>query len=211
MSITAREEWYDYEYHRGLYTEALERFELRPHDPLIAYEMVWAYSMAETRTVPVGAIPLAAFPLESYDLLPQLPTGTLSTLPRVAVATAISWNPGLLQKLAFERERPVVILEEGNGEAGSRTVVYFGSDQWERSLLLLPPPAYRPCRFFSFATLLRAVTFVYEFWHTEPSHDHCDGTVFGNRWLRDNLVREYERGADHWEGIERGWSWLGNV
>ncbi|KAJ3804617.1 hypothetical protein F5876DRAFT_82866 [Lentinula aff. lateritia] len=211
MSITAREKWYDYEYHCGLYAEALERFALRPHDPLIAYEMVWAYSMAETRAVPVGAIPLAAFPLESYDLLPLLPASTLSTLPRVAVATAIGWNPGLLQKLAFERECSVVIFKEGNGETESRTVVYFGSDQCGRPLLLLPLQAYRPCRFFSFATLLRAVTFVYEFWHTEPSHDRCDGAVFGKRWLRDNLVREYERGADHWEGIEQGWSWLGNV
>ncbi|KAJ3851388.1 hypothetical protein EV368DRAFT_65796 [Lentinula lateritia] len=195
MPVSTRKEWYDYEYHRGIYTSALERFENQPHDPTVAYELVWAYAMVKNRPIPAEAVPLAAFPLESYDRLVLLPLGTLSTLPRVTVATAIGWNPTLLQKLALERERSVVIFEEGDGETELRTVVYLGCAQ-----------------FFSFSTMIAAVGFLFEFWHTEPLHHQRDGDNFGTQWLRDHLILEYEGGwFDHWNGIERGWNWLGNV
>ncbi|KAJ4487447.1 hypothetical protein C8R41DRAFT_920978 [Lentinula lateritia] len=161
---------------------------------MVAYELIWAYAMVENRPVPADAVPLDAFPLESYDQLVLLPLGTLSTLPRVPVATAIGWNPALLQKLALEREHLVVIFEEGDGETESRTVVYFGHAQ-----------------FFSFSTMIAAVGFLLEFWHTEPLYHQCDGDDFGTRWLRDHLILEYEGGFDHWNGIERGWNWLGNL
>ncbi|KAJ3846486.1 hypothetical protein EV368DRAFT_69875 [Lentinula lateritia] len=166
----------------------------QPHGPNVAYELVWAYSMADARPIPPGAEPLAAFLLESYDVLMLLLLGTLSSLPSIAVSTAIGWNPGLLHKFALERESPVVLFEEGDGESESRIVVYFGGHQ-----------------FFSFATLIRAVTFLYEFWHSELICDHCDGADFGTRWMRNNLIQEYGQGSDHRDGIEWGWNWLENV
>ncbi|KAJ4467132.1 hypothetical protein C8J55DRAFT_492775 [Lentinula edodes] len=194
MSVTARKLWYNYEYRRGMYTNVLERFECQPRDPNAAYELVWAYWMADAQPIPPGAEPLAAFPLECYDVLMLLPPGTLSSLPSIAVSTAIRWNRGLSHKFALERESPVVLFEEGDGETESRVVVYFGGYQ-----------------FFSFATLIRAVTFLYEFWHSKPVRDHCDGVDFGTRWMQDNLIQEYRRGSDHRDGIERGWNWLANV
>ncbi|KAJ4479470.1 hypothetical protein C8R41DRAFT_869278 [Lentinula lateritia] len=194
MSVTVREVWYDYEYHRGMYSEVLERFERQPRDPNVAYELAWAYSVADARPVPPGAEPLAAFPLECYDLLALLPGGVLSSLPSVSISTAIGWNPGLTRKFASERDRPVVMFQEGDGATESRIVVYLGGYQ-----------------FFSFATLTKAVTFLYEFWHTDPTGDQCDSADFGMRWVRDNLILEYDRGSGHRDGIERGWNWLESV
>ncbi|KAJ3936946.1 MAG: hypothetical protein NXY57DRAFT_956779 [Lentinula lateritia] len=177
----------------------------------VAYELVWAYSVADTRPVPPGAEPLPAFPLESYDLLMFLPPGTLSSLPSVAVSTAIRWNPGLLHKFALERESPVVLFEEGDGETESRIVVYFGGHQYVLAIVSGRSALTRCDRFFSFATLIRAVTFLYEFWHSDPICDRCDGAGFGTRWMRNNLIQEYGRGSDHRDRIERGWNWLENV
>ncbi|KAJ3803826.1 hypothetical protein F5876DRAFT_71137 [Lentinula aff. lateritia] len=197
MSVTMHEVWYNYEYHRGMYSGVLERFEHQPHDPNVAYELVWAYSVADARPVPPGAEPLAAFPLECYDLLTLLPAGTLSLLPSVTVSTAIGWNPDLTRKFASEREHLVVMFKEGDGETELRIVVYLGGNQHTR--------------FFSFATLIKAMTFLYEFWHTGPTCDHCNGAEFGTQWMRDNLILEYECGSNHHDRIEQGWNWLENM
>ncbi|KAJ3858495.1 hypothetical protein EV359DRAFT_87660 [Lentinula novae-zelandiae] len=211
MPDTACETWYDYEYHRGMYTQALEQFERRPHNSNAAYELVWAHAVADARPIPPEAQPLAAFPLECLDLLLLLPAGALSSLPSKAVAMAIGWTPALLQKFALEREHPVLIFDEGNSETGTRVVVYFGDDQWVPIVFSRRHTLTGHTRFFSFPALIRAITFLYEFWHSEPIRDQCDSGYFGARWLRDNLIREYGRGADHWEGIEQGWTWLENV
>ncbi|KAJ3849387.1 hypothetical protein EV368DRAFT_85590 [Lentinula lateritia] len=154
MSVTAREVWYDYEYHRGMYTHVLERFELHPRDPNVAYELVWAYSMADARPIPPGAEPPTAFPLECYDVLVLLPPGTLSSLPSIAVSTAIGWTPGLSHKFALEQERPVVLFEEGDGETESRVVVYLGGYQYVLAISSYRSALTRCNRFFSFATLI---------------------------------------------------------
>ncbi|KAJ4474787.1 hypothetical protein C8R41DRAFT_870037 [Lentinula lateritia] len=72
---------------------------------------------AEAHPIPVGGAPLAAFPLDCNNLLLDLPNGALSSLPRVSLAAAIGWNGALLQKLALERLRPVVMFKEGSGES----------------------------------------------------------------------------------------------
>ncbi|KAJ3870871.1 hypothetical protein F5051DRAFT_447004 [Lentinula edodes] len=184
MPVSTHEEWYNYEYHRRIYTSALKWFKDRPHDPTVTYKLMWAYAMVKNRPVPTEAVPLAAFPLESYGRLVLLPLGTLSTLPHVTVTTAIGWNPALLQKLTLERERLVVIFEEGDGETESRTVVYFGHAQ-----------------FFSFSTMIAAIGFLFKFWHTEPLYHQRDGDEFGTQWLRDYLILEYEGGFDYWAGL----------
>ncbi|KAJ4486598.1 hypothetical protein C8J55DRAFT_487580 [Lentinula edodes] len=148
MSVTARGLWYNYEYHRGMYTNFLECFKCQPRDPNVAYELHCRFN----------------------------------------------GNRGLSHKFTLEQESPVVLFEEGDGEMESRVMIYFGGYQ-----------------FFSFATLIRAVTFLYEFWHSEPIRDHCDGVDFGTRWMRDNLIQEYRWGSDHRDGIEWGWNWLANV
>ncbi|KAJ3805544.1 hypothetical protein F5876DRAFT_81665 [Lentinula aff. lateritia] len=194
MSLSDHEQWHAREYHRCVYLRALDHCDERPEDPNLVYELVWAYSEAEAHPIPVGGAPLAAFPLDCYDLLLELPNGALSSLPRTALATAIGWNRALLQKLSLERPRSVIMFEEGDGESGSRMVVYFGND-----------------RFYSFRTLLDAIGFVFEHWQTEPSADDRDGDHFGVYLLRANPRWEYEQVADHEEGVRRGWEWLGNV
>ncbi|KAJ3925906.1 MAG: hypothetical protein NXY57DRAFT_1043718 [Lentinula lateritia] len=163
-------------------------------DPNLVYELVWAYSEAEAHPIPVRGAPLMAFPLDCYDLLLDLLNGALSSLPCAALAAAIGWNRALLQKLSLERLRSVVMFEEGDGESGSRMVVYFGNN-----------------RFYSFRMLLDALGFVFKHWQAEPSAGDRDGDHFGVHLLRANLRWEYEQVADHEEGVRRGWEWLGNV
>ncbi|KAJ3804610.1 hypothetical protein F5876DRAFT_82882 [Lentinula aff. lateritia] len=194
MELSRHEQWHAREYHRCVYERALDRYEDRPDDANLVYELVWAFTEAEAYPMPDGGIPLAAFPLDCYDLLVALPEGTLSTLPRTALAVAIGWTRGLLKKLALERARPVVMFEEGDRDSGSRMVVYFGGN-----------------RFFSFATLLEALAFLFENWQVEPSGDGRDGDHFGVQVLRTNIRWEYEQGGGHGAGIQRGWDWLGNV
>ncbi|KAJ3846387.1 hypothetical protein EV368DRAFT_89104 [Lentinula lateritia] len=194
MELSSHEQWHTREYHRCVYERTLDRCEERPEDPNLVYELVWACAEAEAHPVPVGGAPLAPFPLDCYDLLLDLPNGALSSLPRVSLAAAIGWNGALLQKLALERPRPVVMFEEGSGESGSRMVVYFGDD-----------------RFYSFRTLLDALGFLFEHWRVEPRTTDRDGNQFGVHLLRANLQLEYGQVADHEEGIRRGWEWLGNI
>ncbi|KAJ3846315.1 hypothetical protein EV368DRAFT_89229 [Lentinula lateritia] len=141
--------------------------------------------------MPEGGVPLAAFPLDCYDLLVALPDGALSSLPRTALAVAIGWNKVLLRKLALEHARSVILFEEGDRESGSRMVVYFGGNR--------------------FATPLEALGFLFENWQVEPSWDDRDEDQFGVQILRGNLRWEYSQGRDHEVGIRRGWDWLGNV
>ncbi|KAJ3859261.1 hypothetical protein EV359DRAFT_86605 [Lentinula novae-zelandiae] len=152
------------------------------------------FGQAEVHPIPVGGAPLAAFPLDCYDLLLDLPNGALSSLPRAALAAAIGWNRALLQKLSLERSRSVIMFKEGDGESGSQMVVYFGNN-----------------RFYSFCTLPDAIGFVFKHWQAEPSADDHDGDHFSVHLLRANLRWEYEQVADHEEGVRRGWEWLGNV
>ncbi|KAJ3884945.1 hypothetical protein GG344DRAFT_83307 [Lentinula edodes] len=194
MNLSNHERWHAWEYHRCVYLRALDRCDERPEDPNLVYELVWAYSEAEAHTVPNGGAPLAAFPMDCYDLLLDLPNGALSSLPRASLAAAIGWNRALLRKFSLERLRPIVMFEEGDEESGSRMVVYFGNDH-----------------FYSFRTLLEAIGFLFEYWHVESSTDDCDGSHFGVQVLRTNLWWEYEQGGDHDAGIHRGWDWLGNV
>ncbi|KAJ4473449.1 hypothetical protein C8J55DRAFT_562975 [Lentinula edodes] len=194
MSLSNHEQWHTREYHRCVYLRALDRCDKRPGDPNLVYKLVWAYSEAEAHPVPVGGAPLAAFPLDCYDLLLDLPNGALSSLPRASLAAAIGWNGALLRKLSLEHPRPVVMFEEGDGESESRMVVYFGNS----------------C-FYSFRTLLEAIGFLFEYWQVEPSADDCDGGHFGVQLLRANLQWEYEQAGEHADGIRRGWEWLGNV
>ncbi|GAW05033.1 hypothetical protein LENED_006863 [Lentinula edodes] len=128
MSLSNHEQWHAREYHRCVYLRALDRCDERPEDPNLVYELVWAYSEAEAHTVPIGGAPLAPFPMDCYDVLLDLPNGALSSLPRASLAAAIGWNGALLQKLALERPRPVIMFEEAVGETGSRMMVYFGDD-----------------------------------------------------------------------------------
>ncbi|KAJ3846360.1 hypothetical protein EV368DRAFT_69980 [Lentinula lateritia] len=183
MDLSRHEQWHAREYHRCVYERALDRYEDRPEDANLVYELVWAFAEAEAHPMPDGGIPLAAFPLDCYDLLVALPE-----------AVAIGWTRELLKKLALERGRSVVMFEEGGGELGSRVVVYFGGN-----------------RFFSFANLLEALGFLFEYWRVEPSEDDRDRDRFGVQVLRANLRWEYEQAEGHEAGIRRGWDWLGNV
>ncbi|KAJ3846316.1 hypothetical protein EV368DRAFT_70018 [Lentinula lateritia] len=194
MNLSRHEQWHAREYHRCVYERALDRYEERPDDANLVYELVWAFTEAEAHPMPEGGIPLAAFPLDCYDLLVALPEGALSLLPRTALATAIGWTRELLKKLALEREWSVVMFEEGDGESESRVVVYFGGN-----------------RFFSFVTLLEALGFLFEHWRVEPREDEHDRDHFGVQVLRTNLRWEYEQAGGHESGIRRGWDWLGNV
>ncbi|KAJ3871661.1 hypothetical protein F5051DRAFT_433675 [Lentinula edodes] len=194
MNLSRHEQWHAREYHRCVYERALDRYEECPDDANLVYKLVWAFTEAEAHPMPEGGIPLAAFPLDCYDLLVALPEGALSSLPRTALAAAIGWTRELSKKLALERERSVVIFEEGDGESGSRVVVYFGGN-----------------RFFSFATLLEALGFLFEYWRVEPREDERDRDHFGVQVLRTNLRWEYEQADGHESGIRRGWDWLGNV
>ncbi|KAJ3808863.1 hypothetical protein F5876DRAFT_66926 [Lentinula aff. lateritia] len=137
MDLSRHKQWHAREYHRCVYERALDQYEDRPDNANLVYELIWAFTEAEAHPMPDGAVPLAAFPLDCYDLLISLPEGALLLLPRTALAVAIGWTRGLLKKLALERARPVVMFEEGDRDSGSRMVVYFGGNQ-----------------FFSFATLL---------------------------------------------------------
>ncbi|KAJ3886393.1 hypothetical protein GG344DRAFT_69711 [Lentinula edodes] len=185
MDLSRHEQWHAREYHRCIYERALDRYEDRPEDANLVYELVWAFTEAEAHPMPDGGVPLAAFPLDCYDLLIALPEGALSSLPRTALAVAIGWTRGLLKKLALERARPVVMFEEGDMDSGTRMVVYFGGN-----------------RFFSFATLLEALGFLFEHWQVEPSGDNRDGDRFGVQVLRTNLRWEYEQGGGHEAGIQ---------
>ncbi|KAJ3897311.1 hypothetical protein F5879DRAFT_996249 [Lentinula edodes] len=137
MNLSRHEQWHTREYHRCVYERALDHCEEHPDDPNLAYELVWAFTEAEAHPMPEGGIPLAAFPLDCYDLLVALPDGVLSSLPRTALAVAIGWNKTLLKKLALERARSVIMFEEGDRESGSRMVVYFGGN---RSVVLPQAP-----------------------------------------------------------------------
>ncbi|KAJ3846207.1 hypothetical protein EV368DRAFT_89404 [Lentinula lateritia] len=158
MNLSQHEQWHTREYHRCIYERALDRYEDRPEDANLVYELVWAFTEAEVHPMPDGGIPLAAFPLDCYDLLEALPEGALSSLPRTALAVAIGWTRELLKKLALERGQSVVMFEEGDGESGSRVVVYFGGNR--------------------FANLLEALEFLFEYWQVEPSEDDRDRDHF---------------------------------